>query len=102
MTYYAKVNEGRVVEVIVADAQFIETYSSNKPGRWVDAKTNKVSIGDNYDAVRERFVPPKPLDSWVLDETTMNWMPPVAYPESGGPYVWNEENLEWQLSVLKP
>jgi hypothetical protein len=102
MSYFAKVHEGIVTRVIVASQEFIMSFEDPSPGRWVDAGSRRVSVGDKYDPVRERFVPPRPLPSWVLDETLLQWFPPLPYPESGGPYVWNEEIQNWQLAELNP
>jgi hypothetical protein len=56
---------------------------------------NYAGIGFTYDADRDAFIPPKPYDSWVLDENTCLWEAPVAYPEDGNAYTWNEELQEW-------
>ncbi len=48
-----------------------------------------------YDADRDAFIPPKPFDSWVLDEATCLWVAPVPYPEDGGEYTWDEETGDW-------
>ena len=102
MSYFAKVHEGKVIKVIVAEQDFIDSYVDFDPGRWVNTNGRKVSIGDNYDPIRERFVPPKPLPSWELNESDMLWYPPKPYPAEGGPWVWNEEIIDWQLAELKP
>jgi len=56
---------------------------------------NYAGIGFTYDEDRDAFIPPKPFKSWVLDEDTCLWGAPVAYPEDGGNYTWNEEIQEW-------
>ena len=54
-------------------------------------------IGFTYDADRDAFIPPKPFESWVLDEDTCLWDAPVAYPEDGEDYTWDEESTSWTL-----
>lgn len=56
---------------------------------------NYAGIGFTYDEERDAFIPPKPFESWVLDEDTCLWEAPVPYPEDGGYYTWNEELQEW-------
>ena len=58
---------------------------------------NYAGIGFTYDADRDAFIPPKPFESWILDETTCLWVAPVAYPEDGESYAWNEELGDWEL-----
>jgi hypothetical protein len=53
--------------------------------------------GDVYDEERDAFIPPKPFDSWVLDEATCLWVAPIPYPEDGGVYTWDEETTSWIL-----
>jgi hypothetical protein len=51
----------------------------------------------DFDAVLDAFVPPKPYDSWTLDENSARWQPPVSYPTDGHIYIWNESTFSWQL-----
>jgi hypothetical protein len=59
---------------------------------------NYAGIGFTYDADRDAFIPPKPFESWVLDEDTCLWKAPLPYPDGGGEYTWNEETGSWDLS----
>ena len=59
-------------------------------------RKNYAGIGFTYDADRDAFIPPKPFESWILDENTCLWEAPVAYPEDGGSYNWNEETQSWE------
>jgi hypothetical protein len=54
--------------------------------------------GENYtyDEQRDAFIPPKPFESWILDEETCWWQPPIPMPETGGPWAWNEEIENWE------
>jgi len=56
---------------------------------------NYAGIGFTYDPERDAFIPPKPFESWVLDEDTCLWVAPLPYPEDGATYTWNEELQEW-------
>jgi len=56
---------------------------------------NYAGIGFTYDEERDAFIPPKPFESWVLDEDTCLWEAPVAYPEDGETYTWDEESGAW-------
>ena len=120
MAHFAKVNNGIVEQVIVAEPEFFETFVDSSPGQWIqtsyntrggkhyDPETGELSadqskalrknyagIGFTYDADRDAFIPPKPFNSWLLDEDTCLWNAPVAYPDDGGRYVWNEETTSW-------
>ena len=56
---------------------------------------NYAGIGYSYDPEREGFIPPKPYDSWELDEATCLWQAPIEYPADGGAYTWDEESGDW-------
>jgi hypothetical protein len=58
-------------------------------------RKNYAGIGFTYDEARDAFIPPKPFESWVLDEDTCLWEAPVAYPEDGEDYTWDEESGAW-------
>jgi hypothetical protein len=65
----------------------------------VPFRGNYAGIGVTYDEDLDAFIPPKPFDSWTLDESTFNWVAPTPYPEVEGEevYEWNEETLSWIL-----
>ena len=63
----------------------------------VPFRKNYAGIGYSYDETRDAFIPPKPFDSWILNETTCLWEAPVEYPEDGQQYTWNEELGTWDL-----
>ncbi len=58
-------------------------------------RCNYAGRGFTYDEDRDAFIPPKPYDSWVLDETTCLWVAPIDYPADGGDYTWDEETGDW-------
>jgi hypothetical protein len=61
-------------------------------------RKNYAGIGYTYDEDRDAFIPKKPYNSWVLNETTCCWEAPVAYPTDGQQYIWNEQNQSWTLT----
>ena len=60
-------------------------------------RKNHAGIGYTYDEDRDAFIPKKPFNSWILNETTCNWEAPVAYPDDDNKYTWNETNQTWDL-----
>ena len=60
-------------------------------------RKNHASIGMTYDEDRDAFIPKKPYPSWTLNETTCRWEAPVAYPDDGQNYDWNESEQSWNL-----
>lgn len=70
--------------------------------RWVQTsyglkfRKNFASVGYTYDENRDAFIPPKPFNSWLLNENTCRWEAPIPYPNDGIPYIWNEEKLKWE------
>jgi len=60
-------------------------------------RKNHAGIGYTYDEIRNAFIPPKPFNSWILNETTCIWESPVVYPTDGNRYIWNESTLSWDL-----
>jgi hypothetical protein len=115
MAHYAKVVDGTVVQVIVAEAEFFNTFVDSSPGAWIQTsyrthggqhpegtplRKNYAGIGYSYDAGRDAFIPPKPFASWTLNDTTCLWDAPVAMPTDGKVYRWNEETVNWVEVVL--
>ncbi len=62
-------------------------------------RKNYAGVGYTYDDSKDAFIPPKPFDSWTLNETSCLWEAPVSYPSDGELYYWNEENQSWDLSA---
>ena len=60
-------------------------------------RKNHAGIGYTYDETRDAFIPPKPFNSWILNETTCLWNAPIARPSDDNIYKWNEEILNWEL-----
>jgi hypothetical protein len=61
-------------------------------------RKNYAGIGYTYDSTRDAFIPPKPFDSWLLNEDTCLWEAPVPYPNTGDLYHWDESVLNWVLT----
>ena len=61
-------------------------------------RKNYAGVGYTYDQTRDAFIPPKPFNSWTLNETTCLWDSPVVYPTDGKRYLWNEETQQWDLN----
>ena len=60
-------------------------------------RKNHAGIGMTYDETRDAFIPPKPYNSWILNEQTCNWESPVAKPQDNNKYTWNEQIQNWEL-----
>jgi hypothetical protein len=112
MAHYAFLNNDNIVtEVIVGkdETELIEgldpeTYYGNFRGQVCkrtsynnNIRKNYAGIGFSYDAQLDAFIPPKPFDSWLLDEETCQWEAPVPYPTDGFTYKWNESETDWEL-----
>ena len=63
-------------------------------------RKNHAGIGYTYDETRDAFIPKKPFNSWILNEDTCRWESPVAYPQDGNNYRWNEQTLSWYLTKI--
>ena len=103
MTHYAKVQDGIVAQVIVAEPEFFNTFVDSSAGEWIQTsytgsiRKNYAGIGFTYDAELDAFIPPQPYASWFLNEETCNWESPVPYPADSNEYIWNEETQSWEL-----
>jgi hypothetical protein len=115
MAHYAFLDENNVVtEVIVGidETELIEdldteTWYGNFRGQVCkrtsyngNYRKNYAGMGYTYDEERDAFIPPKPYPSWLLDEDTCLWEAPVAYPDDGEIYSWNEEDGSWDAVVI--
>lgn len=74
-------------------------------GTWKQTSYNNsfrkryAGVGYSYDARRDAFIPPRPYESWLLDENTCDWQAPVPCPDDGQRYQWDEQNLQWSVIV---
>jgi hypothetical protein len=113
MAHFAKVKDGIVTNVIVAEQEFIDNLIDHERGKWVQTsynthggvhtlggtplRKNYAGIGFTYDQEKDAFIPPKPYPSFILNEDTCLWEAPVAKPTDGQIYTWNEETTSWDL-----
>ena len=99
MANFAKINNGIVEQVIVAEQDFINTHIDTSSSLWIETsdelRLNHAGIGYSYDATRNAFIAPRPFHSWTLNETTCQWDCPAAYPDDGKKYDWNETTKAW-------
>lgn len=111
MSHFAKVLDGKVIQVIVAEPEFFQTFVDSSPGEWVQTsynthggvhvnggkpiRKNYAGIGFGYDRIRDAFIPPQPFPSWTLNEDTCLWDPPVPMPTNGQRYSWDEATTSW-------
>jgi hypothetical protein len=106
MSSFAKIDKNNIVtQVLVAEKNFINSGLVGDEFLWVQTSYNSnfrknfAGVGYTYDKVRDAFIPPKPFNSWVLDEATCQWQPPVSYPdqaiENWKRYEWNEATTNW-------
>ena len=110
MSHFAKVENGLVTQVIVAEQDVIDskifgegwiqtsfnTHGGQHPeGR--PLRKNYAGIGYYYNAVRDAFIPPQPFPSWSLNEETCLWDAPIPCPDDGNKYLWNEELKQWKM-----
>lgn len=108
MSHFAKVENGIVTQVIVAEQDFIDsglvgtgwlqtsynTHGGQHPeGR--PLRKNYAGVGYTYDSQRDAFISPKPYPSWVLNETTCLWDAPTPMPQDNKRYSWNEDTTSW-------
>jgi len=110
MSHFAKVLDGKVVQVIVAEKEFFDTFVDTSPGTWLQTsynthgnqhpegrplRGNYAGIGYNYDATNDVFYAPQPYPSWILNNTTWLWEAPVAMPTDDKLYKWDEATTSW-------
>jgi hypothetical protein len=102
MSHYAKINNGIVENVIVAESSFFDTFVDSSPGDWIETyvddsiRKNYAGVGYSYDPQRDAFIPPQPYPSWLLNEDTCQWDAPIPYPEDNKAYSWDEATLGWK------
>tara|TARA_R100000329_G_C7571643_1_gene202344 strand:- start:253 stop:645 length:393 start_codon:yes stop_codon:yes gene_type:complete len=115
MAHYAKVQNGIVIQVIVAEPDFFDTFVDTVPGKWVQTsyntkggvhyqpnsetpssdqskalRKNYAGIGFIYDSDKDAFYEPQPYASWTLNDTTCLWEAPIATPDDVKNYSWDE------------
>ena len=118
MGHHAKVLDGKVIQVIVAEPDFFDTFVDSSPGQWfqtsyntrgnvhygpdgqpdggIALRGNYAGIGYTYDQQNDVFYAPQPFPSWTLDQATWLWSAPIPYPVDGQQYVWDEATVNWK------
>jgi hypothetical protein len=112
MSHFAKVVDGIVTQVIVAEPEFFQTFVDSSPGEWIQTsynthggqhrnggtplRKNYAGIGYSYDRTKDAFIPPKPYPSWVLNEETCLWGAPTPMPTDDKFYEWDETTTSWK------
>jgi hypothetical protein len=111
MSHFAKVLNGKVVQVIVAEQEFFNTFVDTSPGQWIQTsyntygnqhklggtplRGNYAGVGYVYDATNDKFYEPQSYASWTLNQSTWLWEAPIAYPSDGKLYSWDEPTTSW-------
>ena len=114
MAHFAKLGKGNIVETVVvvsndiatteqAGIDFLNDLYRDRNVVWKQTsyngniRKNFAGVGSKYDQARDAFIAPQPYNSWTLNENTCRWEAPVAYPDDGQDYKWNEQTKSWDL-----
>lgn len=115
MTHFAKLDDNNIVTFVTVGRQEDDGLEAELTARTGDVykqtsynthggvhalggtplRKNYAGIGYTYDEARDAFIPPKPFDSWVLNEDTCLWEAPILYPADGADYIWDEQTGAW-------
>ena len=126
MSHFAEISgsNNTVIRVIVAEQDFIDSGTVGTGSKWIQTsyntkggvhygdvsgsyapdggtqlRKNYATIGYTYDESRNAFIPPKPFDSWTVNEGTCKWDSPSPHPTGSEKYKWNEGTLAWELNT---
>jgi hypothetical protein len=116
MSHFAQINENKIVtRVLVIEQEVVDTGLFGEPSSFVQTsyntqggvhklggtplRKNYAGIGYTYDAGRDAFIPPKPFNSWVLNEDTCLYEAPTPIPTDDKVYAWDEETTSWVLAT---
>lgn len=114
MSHFAEIDENnKVIRVLVVEKEFVDTGILGNPNNWIQTsyntyggihslggqplRKNYAGIGYTYDIEKDAFIPPKPYESWLLNEDTCLWKSPIKYPDDNKLYIWNENIKNWEL-----
>jgi len=118
VSHFAKVTNGKVTQVIVAEKEFFDTYVDSTPGEWIQTsyntrggvhyapnsntpdggialRGNYAGIGYTYDSVNDVFYAPQPYPSWTISGPSWTWQSPIPYPTDDQKYSWDESIKNW-------
>ena len=114
MSHWAEIDkDNKVIRVTVGDNNDPggdEGYSwlvNNLGGTWIktsynnNIRKNYAAIGFVYDKKLDAFIPPKPFESWILNQEQCIWEAPIEFPEDGKLYTWDEETISWKEIIFK-
>ena len=121
MSHYAKVLDGKVIQVITAEADFFKDFTDSSPGQWIQTsfntkggvhydsqnkpdggvaiRANFAGIGYTYDSENDVFYASQPFPSWTISAPNWTWQAPVPYPNDGKNYYWDEPTKSWILAT---
>lgn len=124
MTYFARIENNTVTQVIAAEQDFIDSGFVGDPADWkqtsyntrggvhygadgqpdggVALRGNYAGVGYTYDSTNDVFYAPQPYPSWTISAPGWTWQPPTPYPADGGIYVWTESTTSWDLAPNQP
>lgn len=116
MSHFAKVLDGKVIQVIVAEPEFFDTFVDTSPGAWIQTsyntqgnqhllggtplRGNYAGLGFTYNATDDVFYAEQPFPSWILNKNTWSWDAPVAMPVDDKRYQWDEATINWVEVVV--
>jgi hypothetical protein len=122
MAHFAKIGVGNIVEQVIVVHNSVITDENgieqeklgvdfinklyNTRDVWKQTSYNNnirknfAGKGYQYDQTRDAFIPPKPFNSWILNEDTCQWQSPIPYPNDGNSYSWNEQSQTWDLKQI--
>jgi hypothetical protein len=110
MAHYAFLNSNNIVTEVIVGIDENQLIEGITPEQWYgqfrqqkcirtsynnNIRVRYAGIGYRYDEVRDAFIAPQPYLSWTFNETTLDWQPPVPYPNDGKLYQWSEQTLQW-------
>jgi hypothetical protein len=118
MSHFAQIDENNIVtQVLVIEQDVVDTGLFGNPSTWIQTsyntyggehrlggtplRKNYAGIGYTYDSTRDAFIPPKPFNSWVLNETSCLYEAPTIMPNDGKIYNWDEATTSW-VEVTSP
>lgn len=114
MSHFAKVLDGKVTKVIVAEPEFFQTFVDDSPGEWIQTsyntyanshpqgkplRGNYAGIGFIYDRINDVFYAPQPFQSWILNTSTWIWEAPISMPTDDKKYKWDEATISWLEAI---
>ena len=114
MAHYAFLDDNNIVTEVIVGIDETELIEGKDTESWYaefrgqvckrtsysgSYRKNYAGIGFKFDEDLDAFIPPKPFESWVLNENTARWESPVPYPTDGLIYLWNEESLDWEAMI---